>query len=366
MRRTVLFTAAALVALPVFAATAAIPETESLLKGAAYIKTLQMADGSYAADPGQNMDAIFAVRAAGYDPAKDLVGGVSPVDYLESKASSVPNAAGAAKAALAAKALGLNPAAVNGVDLIAKITAAYDPATGKYAGDDFSQAIAMLGLVCTGGSVPPAAGDALKANQIEDSGGWGFGGFADADTTAVAIQALLASGLPKTDPAIVEALDYLKATQGADAGWGYDPTASNTSSTAYAIQALIALGENPESAAYTNGGVTPVGYLLSQQGPDGSFAGFDPAFATNQVLPALAGRTFCNMAETPITRVRPVVTTPTATPSAPVSPTAAPKPPSTGNASGPGETGAANWLLVTSGALALAAAGALAAGRRRN
>jgi len=321
--------------MPLFAANAALPETGAVLAGAAYLKSVQLADGTYGtSDPGQNMDSIFAVRAAGYDPAKDLVDGVGPVQYFRSKVAQVNSAAAAGKAALAARALGLDPGNVEGTDLIAKIEGGFDAASFRYSpGDDFSHSIAMLGLACTGNDVPAVASDSLQRAQLQ-SGGWGFGGTADPDTTAIAVQALLAVGLAKTDSTLVKALAFLKDAQGDDGGWGYDVAASNASSTAFVVQALLALGENPESATYTRNGKTPIAYLLSQQRDDGSFFGFDPTFATNQVVPALAGRTFCNAPETPITRTRPAVApTPSATATAPATPTAsapAPRPPAAG------------------------------------
>lgn len=351
----------ALTALPAVLAGAAIPETTALLKGADYIRTQQQADGSYSGTLEQTMDAVFAMRAAGFDPAKETTGTVGPADFLKAKIPAETRVPVLAKSALVAKAFGLDPKAVGGVDLIAKTNAAYDPAKGTYAADDFSQSVIMLGLACTGNTVPGAAAAALKANQLAESGGWGFGGFPDPDTTAIAVQALLATGTAKSDAPVTKAVAYFHANQGDDGGWGFDPTESNASSTAYVVQALLALGENPEAPAWQKGGVSPVAYLLSQQQADGSFKGFDPAFATNQAVPALAGRTFCNAPETPITRTRPVPTaTPTATAtrpvptatstSAPASPTAAPRPPATGTGAVPAD-GANAAMLV--GGLAL-------------
>ncbi|HMO96759.1 MAG TPA: prenyltransferase/squalene oxidase repeat-containing protein [Tepidiformaceae bacterium] len=348
---------AALCALPLFAASAAIPETAAVNRGAAFLKSIHLPNGTYGTDsPGQNMDSIYAVRAAGFDPALDLSGGKSPRDYLIESASLVTSPGAGGKAALAAIALGLDPRNVNGVDFIAVVESHYDPATGAYADDDFTQSIAMIGLACTGNAVGAQAADALRETQLDD-GGWGFGGFADADTTAIAIQALLASGVPSSDPAVQAALAYLKDSQGSDGGWGYDPTASNASSTAFAVQALLALGENPESATYSKNGVTPVAYLLSQQNPDGSFQGFDPVYSTNQVIPALAGKTYCEAPSAPVTQVRPPTTPAPATP--------APLPPSTG------ETLAASPASELATALALAllvaalATGAAAFGLRK-
>lgn len=343
------------------AASAAIPETKAVANGAAFLLTVQDANGGYGAlSAGQAFDSIYAIRAAGLDPNKDVVpGGKSPADYVKANAAAQDKPATAAKAALAAKALGLDPKATGGVDLIAVITKGLNSTTGKFGPDDFSQSIAMLGLACTGNSVPAPAVAALKGTQLPD-GGWGFGGASDPDTTAIAIQALLASGTPKSDASVTKAITLLKSTIGTDGGWGFDPTASNASSTAYVLQALIAAGEDVNIPQYIRPGPSPVSFLLSQQNADGSFIGFDPVYATNQALPALAGRTFCNAPETPITQTRPFVTpTPTpvktvTTPLATASATAAPLPPSTGNGPMSGGDATGGWLLV---GLTLAAAG---------
>lgn len=376
MPRVLILALCALTALPVLLAGAAIPETSALLKGADYIRTQQQADGSYSGTLEQTMDAVFAMRAAGFDPAKETAGSVGPADFLEAKVPAETRVPVLAKSALVAKALGLDPKAVGGVDLIAKTNAAYDSAKGTYAGDDFSQSVIMLSLACTGNTVPGAAATALKANQLSESGGWGFGGFPDPDTTAIAVQALLATGSAKADAPLTKAVAYFHANQGDDGGWGFDPSESNASSTAYVVQALIALGENADGAAWQKNGVSPVAYLLTQQQDDGSFKGFDPAFATNQAVPALAGRTFCNAPETPITRTRPVATaTPTATATrpapaatntaAPASPTAAPRPPATGNGAAPLAGG--NAIMLVGGLALLAGALLLVSieGRRR-
>lgn len=370
MRKFTLVAAAATAALSVVTVTAALPEDEAVEQGAAFIYSTIRADGAYGSDsPGQNMDAILAIRAAGYDPSLDMLpGGQTPVDYLEAQAAAVPSAGAAAKGALAAEALGLDPTNVNGTDLIATVTGALDSATGRYASDDFSQALAIIGLACTGNDVDAGAITALRNTQVDD-GGWGFGGASDADTTALAAQALTAADVDATDPDLTAALDYLKATQNDDGGWGFDG-ASNTSSTAFAVQALLALGEDPEGTAYTKGSSTPLSYLLSQQLGDGSFEGFDPLFATNQVVPALAGRTFCDMSETPITRVREQAT-PTPTTTAPATPTAtatavAPSPPPTGTGTGTNDgTSPALPVVILAGFALITAGGAALALRRR-
>lgn len=364
MRKFVLITLAALSAVPVLAASAALPETSAAAKTAAYIRTTQQPDGGFGGfGDGQSYDAIFALRAAGIDISTVQTNGNSPVDFLEAKAAAADSPAEAAKAALAARASGLDPKNVDGTNLVAVMTGGYAPATGLYAADDFSQSLAMLGLACTGNNVPNGAILALRGTQLA-AGGWGFGGSPDPDTTALAIQALEASGIPANDATIEKAIAYLKSSQGTDGGWGFDPSASNANSTAFVIQALLALGISPESAEWTVGGVNPVAFLISQQQADGSFLGFDPAFASNQALPALAGRTFCNAPVTTIQAPTPVATaTPSNTP-APSRTPSVPLPPNTGS----GTTGASDVPLqiLALALLALAAGGTgLAASRRK-
>jgi hypothetical protein len=361
MKRIFAAAVAVVLALPVLFASAAIPETAAVGQGAAFIRHNFQFDGSYGKGPaGQNFDAIYAVRAAGYDPVKDYTDtGESPVTWLKANVAAQQKPADAAKAALAAKALGQDPKSVlSGVDLIARINAGLDATTGKYAADDFSQSIAMLGLACTGNSVPASASAALKATQVKD-GGWGFQGTSDPDTTAIAVQALIAAGAAKDDASVTKAIAFLRTSQLPDGGWGFAPD-SNAASTAYVVQALIAAGQSLDIPNYIQAGASPASFLLSQQQADGSFLGFDAAYATYQVVPALAGRTFCNAPSTPITRdsgpgpllSHPLPTVPPASTTATATATAAPGAPNTGS----GSAGGGELPLLPLGAVAIAIA----------
>ncbi|KAA0233600.1 hypothetical protein EDM76_09190 [bacterium] len=345
MHRLLAATLAALLALPLLAAGAGHPDRTAALRGVEFIRTTQQPDGGFGPF-GQTMDAIYAIRAAGLDPNTFAAGGNSPAAYLRSNAPSATKPANAAKAALGARALGLDPRNIEGTDLITAIENGFAPDTGRFAEDDFSQSIAMLGLACSGVATPSTAIRALREAQAAD-GGWGFGGFSDPDTTAIALQALVASGVPRGDSSIVKGVAYLRATQAADGGWGYGGD-SNASSTAFVVQGLVASGEQVESATYAKGKASPVTFLLAQQNPDGSFKGFDAAFATNQAVPALAARGFCETSTTPITPA------PALTP---------PKPPATG--SGLAAIPSQGGMLVVVG-LALVTAGSAALTLRRS
>ncbi len=349
LKKLIVTQVAVVAALPILFASAAAPARD-ISRAAAFIVSTQEADGGFGGGAGQTMDAIYALRAAGIDPASVTKGGKSPADYLKANAAAADKPAAAAKAALGARALGLDPRAVNGTDLIAVITGGYNSAKGEYAGDAFSQSIAMLGLSCTGNALPSGAIATLRKAQLAD-GGWGFGSDSDPDTTGIALQALIASGARASDAAVLKAIAYVKKAQGSDGGWGFDPTDSNTSSTAFVVQALIAAGEDVDGTAYRKGAAGPMAYLLSQQVADGSFKGFDPAFATNQTVPAIAGKTFCNAADTPIA---PITTPATPRPTAPL-------PPNTGSGSANG----GDLPFVLGGALVTGAAALVLSWSRR-
>ena len=370
---------AALVALPIAFVDAA-PRPEAVGRGVDYIRTTQQPDGGFGGfGAGQTMDAIYAIRAAGVDPnTVTNEDGLSPADYLEAVAAEQETAPAAAKAALAAVALDLDPTDVTGTDFHAVITSSYDDETGQYDPTSFSQALVILGLQCTGGSVPADAIAALEAMQLSD-GGWGFADTGDPDNTAIVLQALVEAGVSANKESVANGLAFLASVQAADGGWGFDPSESNANSTAYVIQALLAAGEDPEGEAWTVDGVNPVDFLVGLQAEDGSFPGFDPAYATNQAVPALAGRTFCNAdttdisveqtptpAPTQIPTTTPAPPSPTATPESPTAtPTmVAPQPPATGS----GADGGASSPAVGAGALglvlALLGAAAIAARRR--
>lgn len=392
MKRLILLLLAAASALPAFLASAALPETTAMTKAVAFIRGTQQADGGFGGfGPGQTMDAIMAIRAAGFHPADFVKGGKSPADFLAANAAGATNPGAAAKAALAARAMDLDPRNVAGVDFVATIIAAFKD--GKYADDAFTQSISMIGLACTGNDIPAGAILRLRDTQLAD-GGWGFDVTSDPDTTAIAAQALLAAGVPRSDPAVTKAIAYFKAKQGADGGWGFDPAESNVDSTAFVVQALIAAGEDPLSDTYTKAGKTAISFILSKQLSDGSFEGFDPAYAAEQAVPALAGRTFCNAPVTALgTTPPPAAVTATATPSAtptgsastsstaspsatktatktptkaPAVRTATPRSPRTGTGLETPES-EAPWLafIVAGGAILLLTAGAFAAANVR-
>lgn len=127
----------------------------------------------------------------------------------------------------------------------------------------------------------------------------------DTNSTAMAIQGLAAQDdLSSTSKA--KGLQFLQRAQWSDGGWSYSPQTQNTSdfpdpnSTALVIQALIASRVSPTSPQFTRGSDNSVHALLSFRVSSGAGAGaffYPPGpaaanlIATYQAIPALMGLT---------------------------------------------------------------------------
>ena len=341
--------------LPVFAAER--PQNEAALT---WLRGYQQADGGFTngyadgSDLGTTVEVVLAAAAAGADVSGWLsTDDGSPLDYLASqvKAGQASDANRLSKVILAAVATGQNPRDFGGKDLVAALLASQDAATGQFGDSLFAHAYAILALHSAGAVAPQNAVD-LLTGQVTDDGAWAlFGGktpgTADTNTTALAIQALVATG--ELDVAR-GALPYFQRMQNADGGfpyqkpsqWGADTDAN---STAVVLQALHALGE--PLGAWAAGGTDPLGALLAlwDAGSGGYFwqasAPYPNIMATAQAVQAAEGMDLVNLSVVGAARA------PRATAIAPAA--AIPLLPESGGFAAPG-------LVVLAG-LALAGAG---------
>jgi len=337
----------------VFAAPSASPYTDSASMALKWIGTQQSPDGSFAGfGAGSTVDAVLSIVAAG-GHADSFAHGYNAVAFLQNNAGAIAKTAGGAgKLLVAVSALGQNGKSFGGVDLVGAINATYGiSATGRYGPDALGHAFAILGLHAAGEPVPADAVTQLESLQASD-GGWAFTGdtspgAADTNTTAVAVQALLAAGA--TGSTLDKAAAYLAGQQNADGGWPYQKggqfgSESDVNSTAYVVQAMLAL----KNAALAEAGQS---YIVSLQNPSGAFPyqksqPDDNPGATYQAITALLGAT---------------MTTPK--PAAGVSPATAVSNPAAPTPVTPGmpTTGVgADWLFIA--ALVLAAFALSAAG----
>ncbi len=235
-------------------------------------------------DAPATADVVLAIALAGENPDSPLWsrGGRSALAALADLAPGYvgSDAGKAGKVVRAIVAAEADPRAFGGTDYIAIIQKAYNPATGLYHPDSlFRHLLAVQGMVAAGMPVPSGAIQAILASQGDD-GGWGWVVpvtrtlHADVDTTGRALTTLVSAGVPLTSTAILSATAYLARQQRADAGWGGQGSEgqTNSNSTALALQGLLAAGKNPEAPPWTRGAANPITALLALQEPGGAFA----------------------------------------------------------------------------------------------
>jgi hypothetical protein len=303
------------------------PGDDAASKALAWLATKQNADGGFSdgfspkSGIGSTSDAVVAIVAAGQDPGAWKKNGVSPLDYLEAQVRSgqVTKPGDIAKTIIAVVATGGNPRSVGGVDLVTKLNSLHK--AGSFGGTLYEDALAVLALVSAGQTVPQDATTRLIAAQTKD-GAWAFtgdtaAGAGDTNTTALVVQALIATG---HRDAIGRALDYFRRTQNDDAGWPYQvPSAYGTetdaNSTANVIQALIAAGESLSNWSKA-GRSDPLGALIRlQDDKTGAFnyQASSPGanlLATLQAVPALKGVTFVHVLVVRASSANPATTAP--------------------------------------------------------
>ena len=274
-------------------------------RAVSWLKDQQQTDGGFSngfapeSDIGATSDAILGLVFAGEDPAVLKDGDKSPFDFLEERvgAGEVQGAGVAAKVVLALNAAGLNPRSFADHDLVQIVLEDFDASTGLFGFGPFDSGLAISALVAVDADLPEGAVEGLLATQLED-GSFSFSAepgqiTGDSNTTALAVQALIAAGFKD---GIGPSLEYFRSTQNEDGGWTYQKPSeygeeTDTNSTALVIQALNAAGEKLE------GWGSPITTLASLQLEDGAF-GFSATFpdanilATIQAIPILAGGTY--------------------------------------------------------------------------
>jgi hypothetical protein len=298
---------------PVFASS---PD-EAAARALNWLQAQQNADGGFsdgfspASSISVTAEVVIALAAGGRDAgAIQSANGISPLDYLHQQVSAnqVEGVGTKAKVVLAVVAAGLDPHSFGGQDLIDQLETAYEVEGGSYGGSIFDQALVVLALSNADRVIPDGAVNYLMSYQTID-GAWNFLGdtaalSGDTNTTALAIQALVAAG-HKDDAG--RALAYLQRVQNPDAGWPYqNPSAYGTetdaNSTALVLQAIYAVGQS--AGDWYMDGTDPLGALLSLQNDSGSFSyqaswPGDNALATIQAVPAAAGVTLARVRRLP-------------------------------------------------------------------
>lgn len=282
-----------------------------------WLRAHQSSDGGFAGDfdstssLGATMEALFAIVASGQDPATWGQNGNTPISFLESQANSALATPGdIAKLILAVVAAGRDPYDFGDVDLVSSLEAVLDDGGlygGAEAGSVFAQSLALLALKATDRPIPDSAVDWLAGVQL-DEGSWSWNGdtspgSGDSNSTALAIQALVAAG--GQDAVVSKALEYLRGIQNEDGGFPYQKPSdfgsdTDANSTAYVVQALVATGNDPGSGDWSVDGKTPAAALAALQLESGGFAWQaavpgENFLATVQAVPALEGKAFLDV-----------------------------------------------------------------------
>jgi hypothetical protein len=264
----------------------------------------QNGDGSWSGftgpDPGPTCDAVLAYAAAGIDPYSVTApnSSASAMDYLSATASSfvTQSADSAGKLALAVEAAGADAHDFGGIDIVSILTDSwYSPTLGAFgdANNPWHQAFSMLGLAGAGEPIPVSTTQTLTNLQDVDGSWTDAWGFDKPGSTGLVLQALVAAGVPTDAPSVVSGVVALQNEQNIWGSWSAFGSPS-ANSTAYAMQGLLAVGEDLETARWLKNGRSPYGALSDLQKADGPFTlgHADDFFSTRQAVPALMGHHF--------------------------------------------------------------------------
>jgi hypothetical protein len=283
-------------------ASAARPDSSREL---AYLAGAQNPDGGFGGARGQSSTELYSgwaamgVAAAGRDPLSVRRNGHSVLDALRAQSSSLQGAGDLERTILALHACGVSARSLPGGDPVAKLLRLRS-GDGSFGHLSNLTAFAVFALRAAGYSaldpVVRGAGRWLQRQQNRD-GGFGFGtrgGGSDVDDTAAALQAIVDAGL-RTGAPVARAASFLLRAQNPDGGYPQQRGGeSNAQSTAWAIQGLLAAGRDVR-AVTREGSRSPLGYLTSLLAPNGSIrysrtGSQTPVWVTAQALTALSGR----------------------------------------------------------------------------
>jgi energy-coupling factor transport system substrate-specific component len=293
----------AALAAPPPAAAQASADAAAARASVRYLMGAQNDDGGWGSAPGQRSTqlhtgwAALGLAAAGRNPLD--AGRPSAIAYTRAHAAELDDLGELSRTILVLTAAGASPRAVGGRDLVAALARAQRP-SGAFAARVNTTAFAVLALRAAGrrprNPALRAAGRWLSS-QANDDGGFNFagrGGPSGIDDSGAALQGLVAAGRRDT-PAARAAADFLVGEQNPDGGFPLTPGGdSNAQSTAWAVQGLLAAGRDP-ARVRRGGSRDPLGYLRSLTAPSGEVrysrtSRQTPVWVTGQVVMALAGK----------------------------------------------------------------------------
>ena len=267
----------------------------------------QNGDGGFGAARGQSSSELYTAWAAiglassGRHPATVRRGGRSVLDSLRAEVGTLSGLGDYERTILAARACGASAYSFAGRNLVGEVMRARR-ADGSFADQVNLTSFAIFALASVGhSSAYPAIRRAAGwiEHQQNPDGGFSFGArgqASDVDDTAAALQALVDAGA-RDQRVRGTAWRYLLGSQNPDGGYPQQRGGeSNAQSTAWAVQGLLAGGVNPASVRRRSSR-SPIGYLESLVTRSGSVrysrtSAQTPVWVTAEALVALARRTF--------------------------------------------------------------------------
>jgi len=284
------------------------PGTASAAGSRAWLERAQNRDGGFGSGPGVRSSQLYSgwtalgLAAAGRNPADvRRAGGRSLLGYVRAGARGLSDTGEIERTILVLRAAGRSPRAFAGRDLVATLRRRIR-GDGSVGGLVNLTSFAVLAL--RAGGEPARSRDVARAagwiaRQQNRDGGFSFavrGAQSGIDDTGAALQALGAAGRGRSDRAR-RAARFVRARQRPDGGFPLQPGGpSNAQSTAWAVQGLLAAGVDPARVRPRGGGRSPLAYLRSLTAPGGAVrysrtSAQTPVWVTAQALLALAGRT---------------------------------------------------------------------------
>ncbi len=264
----------------------------------AWLTAAQNPDGGFGIAPGTPSSpvmtgwACLGLEASGRNPLDLRRHGQTPISYLRRTAGEIRSVGDLERTALVLAGAGLDPRKF-GRDLVARLRN-HRLGDGSWPGQVNPTAFGILALSASGSRGGLARSAAWLRSAQNADGGWGFarGAASDPDSTGAALQALAAAG--GSAEAIADGVGWLRRSQAQGGGFAVAGGTPNAQSTAWAVQGLVAGGVSP--AAVRNGG-SPLDYLASVRAPDGHYrysatSDQTPVWVTGQALAAARGKAF--------------------------------------------------------------------------
>ena len=293
-------------AVPVILAIAVAAQAASMATAAparaatpdSYLLRAQHRDGGFGSSPGAGSSGLYTgwtalgLAAHGHNPADVRRGGASVLDYVRAGVRSLSDVGSLERTILVVRAAGASARSFGGRDLVAALQRALRP-DGSIAEQVNLTAFAVMALRASGVS-PTSRTLSWLLRQQDRDGGFNFataGGASDIDDTGAALEALAGVGGAGRG-ARSHAVAFLRREQDRDGGFPLDPGGeSNAQSTAWAVQGLIAANAGLHGLRHGS----PLRYLRTLIGPDGHVhysrtTDQTPVWVTAEAVIALAGK----------------------------------------------------------------------------